>query len=480
MRKLLGGVLLAAGVGGLGYWGAKDQALDIESSIGLHAQTAVAGAVHGVQANVDGRDIRVSGLANSEAERAALISALNDVQGRRVVIDALEVLPMADPFTIAATRKNGQTLLQGNVPSEAMRAALRESGASGVEGLTLASGAPERWEAAIGGALGTLTQMQDGAASLTGTTMRLTGLVDTPSDRNALITALTLPEGYTLQDDIETRDDGTPIGFDVSYDAASGVTVAGKLPKGLDLAQIGEALGVDAVAGDPSVGIEGDPVAALGILSKLKGWLPELESAKLTLHSGPPAITGFAAPGVNAALVQQSMAQDFESDLELSLAGLGTLPQSGQERINAATGQAERFEFGAWLPKIVFTPSLSTCGAQTEKLLATTKINFLSGSADLGPRAVRAINAMASVLGRCVRDAGLIAELGGHTDNTGSGNFELSAARAQAVRNAMIARGIDGAALSAVGYGASKPIADNASEEGRAANRRTTVRWAQQ
>jgi OOP family OmpA-OmpF porin len=148
--------------------------------------------------------------------------------------------------------------------------------------------------------------------------------------------------------------------------------------------------------------------------------------------------------------------------------------------MNAATGTTERFQFGSWLPKMDFTPSLKTCTAQSDKLLASTKINFLSGSTDLGPRSLRAINAMGSILGRCVREAGLIVELGGHTDSTGSGNFELSAARAIAVREAMIARGVPEGAISAVGYGPSKPIADNATETGRSANRRTTVRWAQQ
>ncbi|OJI92200.1 OOP family OmpA-OmpF porin [Planktotalea frisia] len=84
-----------------------------------------------------------------------------------------------------------------------------------------------------------------------------------------------------------------------------------------------------------------------------------------------------------------------------------------------------------------------------------------------------------AILSRCVR-VGLAAELGGHTDNTGTGNYELSAARAVAVSEAMIARGVPREAISAVGFGPSKPIADNATEAGRAANRRTTVRWTQQ
>ena len=480
MRKLLGGALLVAGIGGLGYWGAKDHALDMQSAIGARAQAAISGAVHSVETEINGRDIRVSGVADSAGERDALIGALNDVQGRRVVLDELEILPTADPFTMAATRKDGQTLLQGNVPSETMRAALAGTGAAGAEGLTLASGAPERWEAAIGASLATLSRIEDGSVSLTGNAVRLTGLLDSPNDREALLATLTLPEGYTLEDDIETRDDGKPVGFGVNYDAASGVSVDGKLPKGLDLSQIGEALGVTEVSGDPSIGLEGDPSAALDLFAKLKSWLPELENAKIAVQGDGLSVTGVTSPGVNTALVQESMAGELGSDLNPTLSAPSGLPQNGAERINAATGLAERFEFGAWLPKIDFVPSLATCGAQSDKLLSSIQINFLSGSAELGPRAVRGINAMASVVGRCVREAGLIAELGGHTDNTGTGNFELSAARAETVRNALISRGANGAALSAVGYGASKPIADNAAPEGRALNRRTTVRWAQQ
>ncbi|HCW84332.1 MAG: OmpA family protein [Rhodobacteraceae bacterium] len=70
--------------------------------------------------------------------------------------------------------------------------------------------------------------------------------------------------------------------------------------------------------------------------------------------------------------------------------------------------------------------------------------------------------------------------MGGHTDNTGSGNYELSAADALIVGEAMIARGVPREAISPVGYGPSKPLADNATEASRAANRLTTVRWAQQ
>lgn len=480
MRKLFGGIVLAAGVAGLGYWGAKDHAFNMESTIAERANNAVAGAVHSVETEINGRDISIRGLADSEAERDTLIAALNAVEGRRVVTDALDILPVANPFTIAASRKDGQTLLQGNVPTEAMRAALVQSGAAGVEGLTMASGAPERWEGAIGAGLATLSKMDEGAVSLTGQTMRLTGLLDTPADRDTLIAGLSLPDGYTLENDIETRDDGKPVAFDVTYNIAEGVSVDGKLPKGLEQAQIADALGIASVSGETTSGIAGEPSGALAMLAKLKEWLPELETAHVSINENGMSLGAMTGAGVNTALVSAGLEKDLGTDVKLDIRASSLRPNSGATRVNAATGQTERFEYGAWLPKIDFAPSLSTCGAQSDKVLANAKINFLSGSADLGPRSLRAINAMASVFGLCVRDAGLFVEIGGHTDNTGSGNYELSAIRAQAVMDAMAARGVTREHMTAIGFGASKPIADNATDAGRAANRRTTLRWAQQ
>jgi len=66
-------------------------------------------------------------------------------------------------------------------------------------------------------------------------------------------------------------------------------------------------------------------------------------------------------------------------------------------------------------------------------------------------------------------------EISGHTDDTGSEehNFSLSANRAKEVCNYIILKGIDASRLSYKGYGASHPIADNKTEEGRQLNRRT-------
>lgn len=69
-------------------------------------------------------------------------------------------------------------------------------------------------------------------------------------------------------------------------------------------------------------------------------------------------------------------------------------------------------------------------------------------------------------------------EISGHTDNLGTAEYNqrLSENRARAVTNYLIDRGISGNRLSYVGYGKSRPIASNDTEEGRATNRRVEVR----
>jgi len=68
-------------------------------------------------------------------------------------------------------------------------------------------------------------------------------------------------------------------------------------------------------------------------------------------------------------------------------------------------------------------------------------------------------------------------EIQGHTDNVGKAdyNLKLSHARAQSVKAYLVSKGIKESRMRAVGYGMERPIADNATEEGRSINRRVTM-----
>ncbi|HVP35747.1 MAG TPA: OmpA family protein [Terriglobales bacterium] len=72
-------------------------------------------------------------------------------------------------------------------------------------------------------------------------------------------------------------------------------------------------------------------------------------------------------------------------------------------------------------------------------------------------------------------------EVGGYTDSKGSDaiNLKLSNARADAVKQYLISKGVKAENLTAKGYGKANPIADNKTEEGRAENRRVELKRIQ-
>ena len=69
-------------------------------------------------------------------------------------------------------------------------------------------------------------------------------------------------------------------------------------------------------------------------------------------------------------------------------------------------------------------------------------------------------------------------QIGGHTDSDGDevANLVLSQQRADAVKNYLIKKGISAKRIIALGYGETKPIADNSTAAGKAKNRRTEIK----
>ncbi len=116
-------------------------------------------------------------------------------------------------------------------------------------------------------------------------------------------------------------------------------------------------------------------------------------------------------------------------------------------------------------------PTPAECVEQINGILSDRQITFDPGSGTIAPESRDSVDAIGAILRKC---DGVAMEVGGHTDSQGSEemNRQLSQTRAEAVLTALLSLRVPVGDLKAVGYGESTPIADNATEAGREANRR--------
>jgi OOP family OmpA-OmpF porin len=480
MRQLLGLAFLLVGVGVLGWYGSTRNAYGIEGHVAGGAAAALATSVHGAGATVAGRDITLTGLADTEAERAALVAAAGAVEGRRVVIDRLEVLPVASPYvSILYKAPDGSLTAEGSVPSEALRREIMNSlgWGPGAAAMTLASGAPEGWAGLAIAAGQGMIAMDFGQAVITDGTLAITGTARGPAER-AMVEAATggvPPDALTL--DVTLMDDGAPNVVTVRYDAVAGATVAGKLPPGMLVDDLAGVLGID-LAGSPEQGLLGD-APSVAPFAAVADWLTDFETLEITQGPDGTTITGTLARGPDLAAISAAIAAEAGEGVTLDLRRAAVDAAEGTRRTNAATGREQRLTGGFWLPVMSFAPSVETCTAEADRVLTGDAVTFLPGSDALDPAAVAAVDALAAVMLECTGAGGLSAVIGGHADGDGGAvaNLRLSQARAAAVRAAVVARGVPPLRVRAVGYGEERPVAGNDTDEGMTLNHRMTVEW---
>lgn len=113
-------------------------------------------------------------------------------------------------------------------------------------------------------------------------------------------------------------------------------------------------------------------------------------------------------------------------------------------------------------------------GCVLETVIELKGVTFANNSAELVGESDKILDEMAETLKRYPEQR---VEIAGYTDNRGSEKYnqQLSERRANAVRDYLIGRGVTADRLTARGFGEADPIADNASAEGRSANRRVEL-----
>lgn len=182
--------------------------------------------------------------------------------------------------------------------------------------------------------------------------------------------------------------------------------------------------------------------------------------------------------------LEQARAQG-ETDEALNAAqarieALETELETARRSVLSEAPSADQGETAAELARLraLQTSFAQLNGAFTERglllSLAESELSFPTGQATLPAGELASLDRIAELL---KAHPELTARIEGHTDSLGSAtlNQTLSLKRAEAVRQALIERGVDEGRLSAEGLGPTRPIADNASADGRGKNRRVEV-----
>ncbi|QJR13662.1 OmpA family protein [Usitatibacter palustris] len=202
----------------------------------------------------------------------------------------------------------------------------------------------------------------------------------------------------------------------------------------------------------------------------------EADAARAQAYQQSQAAQAARADAANATQQAANASQQARIASEQAQAATAQANMATQQarderaRADAAAAEAEQARLQAR------TLIIELQGKETERGLLVTlgDVLFATGEAVLLPNAASRMDKLAAFLNRFPEKTLLIE---GYTDSVGGDSFNqgLSERRAESVRVALEARGVNAARMTTRGYGESFPVASNASTEGRSMNRRVEV-----
>lgn len=218
-----------------------------------------------------------------------------------------------------------------------------------------------------------------------------------------------------------------------------------------------------------------DALVWLGLIALLVlyGWYaagPRLEVAEVPAEVGSGLDVAIQRVAAEKAALQRQIAE-AQGRITALEEGLEAERQKGE-----APGRASP---EAWVPPPVRSSLVAELrGRETERGilidLADSDLSFPVGRSRLAERDFPILDRIGSAL---LQHPRLIAWIEGHTDSAGRDevNLALSQERAEAVKEALVRRGVSADRIEAVGHGETRPIADNGTRAGRDRNRRIEV-----
>lgn len=417
--------------------------------------------------SIDASRVVITAIAESSAEKRQFeqLIAGEKPEGIELTMDISAPRPVLTPFTLRFVKDtSGARFDSCSADTETARnsiiSAATEAGVTGRQNCIIGLGVPTpTWgQATVSGikAVADLTQATITFKDADVTLIAAPDVAQADFDRVVGDLESALPEVFSLTATLEKRPDALPEGpanFTAVLSAETGkVELRGRLAD--DMTRLA---------------VEGFAKAQFGTRNVL---LATRTDAGLPTGWSVRVLAGLEAL---AQLTEGNLVVQPETVVLKGRTGSPDASARISQILSSKLGQGRTFSvdvaYDEALDPIAGLPTVDECATEVADILKTQKIAFAPGSTEIDSTANGVMTALAEALMKC---PGIAMEISGHTDSQGSegGNLATSQARAEAVVLALQGRQVDISGLIAKGYGETRPIADNETDEGREANRR--------
>lgn len=410
----------------------------------------------------NGRDLTFSGEAADEQVASAVRRTLKlDVPQNFKIVDRIrypkpDFFPAGSGYVMGIVNTGSSVDVIGMIPSEAARAALIDAVKArfpgrGVNDKTqVASGAPEGWQQCVVAGLASLSRLTKGKSLLSDHKLELSGETDDYAASQSVPGDVKAAAGQTCETTTNIAFNGkmkTDLSWKATRAANGMISLEGDAPDDQSRIQLIET--AQHIYAGQSITDEMKVVGA-----QPEPWLSATRVALeqlARLRRGDVVITAKDVM-IEGAAESEGTASDIRSVLSTDLP-----PGYNVRDAITVLSASER--------------AADSCQNLMREKTAKGTINFERAQADLTSDSAQTLRDLAEIANEC---PDFSIEIEGHTDAEGTDerNQRLSDRRARAVADFLVHNGVSAGRLSTRGYGATRPVADNATAEGRAKNRR--------